>query len=339
MTALTQYDRIEASGLWRETSEDQKRDVIVSLGDATLIVTDLKERPLAHWSLSAVERLNPGQLPALFSPDGDSEETIELGATEHVMIDAIETLCRAIERRRPKPGRVRTASFVGIFSVMLLLMLVWMPVAVRDYTLRVLPNVTRIEIGQQIARLMTPYTGPECFSPLSNTAQKTLSSRVLGTSATLKIVPQGVDRVVVLPGQLFLVDRRLVEDYEDPDVLAGFLIAEKIRVSDTDILQDVLRSAGVIATFQLLTTGKIADDALGGYARARLSEQPKGPEFDALIAAFEAQNLSLAPYAAAIDITGETTLPLLEAEAIRDSAPQSSLGDTAWVSLQGVCGG
>ena len=72
---------------------------------------------------------------------------------------------------------------------------------------------------------------------------------------------------------------------------------------------------------------------------ARLSEQPKEPEFDALIAAFEAQNLSLAPYAAAIDITGETTLPLLEAEAIRDNAPQSSLGDTAWVSLQGVCGG
>ncbi len=339
MTALTQYDRIEGSALWREHATEQRRDVIVSLGDATLIITDTKERPLAHWSLAAVHRVNPGKLPAIFAPDGDSEETIELNATEHVMIDAIETLCAAIERRRPKPGRVRTASFLGILLVMVLLLLVWMPIAVRDYTLRVLPKVTRQEIGTQIVGLMQPYTGAYCFSPLSKAAQKTIQSAILGPDATLRIVPQGVQGVIGLPGGTFLADKSLVEDYEDPDVFAGFLLAEKTRLATLDPMQAVLKSAGVIATFQLLTTGKLDDAALLDYAKDRVSMRSAPVDSETLITAFQEHNLALTPYANALDITGETTLPLLEADALRNDTPISSLGDTAWVSLQGICGG
>jgi len=40
-----------------------------------------------------------------------------------------------------------------------------------------------------------------------------------------------------------------------------------------------------------------------------------------------------------LDITGETTLPLIEADALRTDTPRPSLSDTAWVSLQGICGG
>ena len=35
MTALRKYARLEASGLWRSGADAQRRDVIVSIGDAS----------------------------------------------------------------------------------------------------------------------------------------------------------------------------------------------------------------------------------------------------------------------------------------------------------------
>ena len=65
MTALSDYQRLEAPGVWRPSPDAQRRDVIVSLGDATLVLSDQKDAALAHWSLAAVERRNPGRMPAL----------------------------------------------------------------------------------------------------------------------------------------------------------------------------------------------------------------------------------------------------------------------------------
>ena len=71
MTALTQYSRLEATALWRQTPEAQRREVIVSIGDATLVIANINDQALTHWSLAAVVRANPTVSPAVFHPDGD----------------------------------------------------------------------------------------------------------------------------------------------------------------------------------------------------------------------------------------------------------------------------
>ena len=78
MTALQKYARLEAVGVWRESDQGQRRDVIVSIGDATLVITDSQEKALAHWSLAAITRVNPGLVPALYHPEGDKTESLEL---------------------------------------------------------------------------------------------------------------------------------------------------------------------------------------------------------------------------------------------------------------------
>ena len=88
MTALQKYQRIEASGLWRPSPDAQRREVIVSIGEATLVITDTRDQPLTHWSLAAIERTNPGELPALYCPDGDPDETLELSEQEAEMMTA-----------------------------------------------------------------------------------------------------------------------------------------------------------------------------------------------------------------------------------------------------------
>ncbi|MEM1073925.1 MAG: hypothetical protein AAGI36_05695, partial [Pseudomonadota bacterium] len=76
MTALKKYARLEASGLWRAAPDEQRREVVVSIGEATLVISDMRDSAITHWSLAAVERSNPGKRPALFHPDGDPGETL-----------------------------------------------------------------------------------------------------------------------------------------------------------------------------------------------------------------------------------------------------------------------
>ena len=92
MTALKEFDRLEATGLWRPSPETQRREVIVSLGEATLTISDTKGTALAHWSIAATVRSNGSALPAIYHPDGDPGETLEIDGDETAMIDGIDRL-------------------------------------------------------------------------------------------------------------------------------------------------------------------------------------------------------------------------------------------------------
>ena len=60
-------------------------------------------------------------------------------------------------------------------------------------------------------------------------------------------------------------------------------------------------------------------------------------DYKKIIKAFNNKNLSLLPFAKAIDITGEGSIELIEAFEIRKSPVETSLPDANWVSLQNIC--
>ena len=66
---------------------------------------------------------------------------------------------------------------------------------------------------------------------------------------------------------MILISRDLVEDFEDPDVLAGFVIAEQLRYENDEIFKDILNYAGTFATFRLLTTGSLPAEKLRAYSK------------------------------------------------------------------------
>ncbi|MFZ1345456.1 MAG: hypothetical protein WAS32_00905, partial [Tabrizicola sp.] len=85
MTALRKYQRLECGGLWRETPQDQRREVLVRFGDATLVLSDPKSgAAVSHWSLPAIERINKGQEPAIFAPGSDASESLELDDSDMI---------------------------------------------------------------------------------------------------------------------------------------------------------------------------------------------------------------------------------------------------------------
>lgn len=337
MTALSKYARIEATGLWRATPDVQRREVLVSIGDATLVISDFKDQALAHWSLAAVERANVGIRPAIYHPDGDPGETLELDETEAQMIDAIETLRRAIDRTRPKPGRLRWLGMLMSFAVVVGFAVFWLPDAMRDHTLAVVPDVKRGTIGAALLKRIERVSGPACADANGQAALARLGARLkAGKLAVLPAMPQSS---LYLPGGMIILSRSVIEDYEEPDVAAGYVLTEMTNRAVDDPLHDLLRAVGIRENFRLLTTGDVSDAALDRYAERLMSQPASVPETAAHLAQFEAAALRSTPYAYAVDITGETVLGLIEGDPMNGHLTEPLMSDADWLRLQNICGG
>lgn len=341
MTALSEYHRLEASGLWRASPEAQRSEVIVSIGDATLVITDMQDRALAHWSLAAVDRANPGMTPAIYHPDGDPGETLELAENEDQMAEAIEKLRAAIERQRPHPGRLRLVMLLASMAAVVGLAVFWLPDAMRRHAVSVVPDVKRTEIGNALFTNIQTVTGPACREAGGRDALAHLTRRLPapGGGGQLAVVRGGVKDAVALPGGTVLINRALVEDYEDPDVVAGYVVAERLRAQVHDPLDDLLSHGGLWSSIRLLTTGALDKEALNAYAEYLLTGARPDLDEDVLLKGFEAWRVRSTPYAYARDISGETTLPLIEADPYAKATPEPVLSDANWLRLQGICGG
>ena len=335
MTALSKYQRLEALGLWRASEQDQRRDVVVSIGDATLVISDTADRAITHWSLAAVERSNAGQDPAIFHPQGDANETLELPADEAEMIAAIDTLRMSVQKGRPRKGRLRFYG-LGVFGLTLAALTVfWVPDALVTQAGKVVPAVSRVEIGTDVLRRIERVAGTPCKGPQAQAAVKQLVAKT--GARDLIIVREGVRDSLMVPGGTVVINRALIEDYEDPYVAAGFVLAEQVRAQTEDPLHALLSRSGVLASLTLLTTGRLPDTTLDAYAETVLQQDRAAVDTQALLAAFDAADIRSTPYAYALDVSGESTLPLIEGDPSRDSAPL--LSDADWLRLQSICGG
>jgi hypothetical protein len=152
-------------------------------------------------------------------------------------------------------------------------------------------------------------------------------------------LPSGVPQTAHLPGGVILLHRELLEDYDDPDVVAGYILAETLRAEQSDSLQHMLSFTGTLSVFRLLTTGQLSETTLKQYAEHLLLQSPSQIDMDLLIEQFSAQRLRAAPYAYALDVTGEQTLALIEADDAATVQFEPSLSDNYWIRLQTICGG
>lgn len=337
MTALREYERLEATGLWRASPEDQRREVIVSVGKATLTITDVNDKALAHWSLAAIERVNPGQRPAIFHPDGDPGEVLELAASEAAMIDAIEKLRLAIARARPRPGRLRLFSVLGSIAAVVALLVFWLPGALTRHTVSVVPDVKRQAIGEALLARIERVGSPACTTPetapvLARLANRTGVRRVV-------VMRAGVRDSLHLPGGIILLNKTLIENFDDPAVAAGFILSERARATRYDPLAELLSAAGPLASFRLLTTGELSPANLDRYGELLLVAPRPALSDEATLSIFAQMAIPSTPYAFARDITGETVLGLIEADPMAGRSLEPVLPDRDWVLLQNICGG
>lgn len=337
MTALKKYQRLECYGLWRETPQDQRREVLVRFGAATLILSDPKSgAALSHWSLPAIERVNRGAVPPVFAPGLTSGESLELEDPE--MLAALDTLRAAQKAARTGPGRLRALLVTGPTLAVLAVAVWWVPSALVLHAASVMPAALRAEIGQRALDDMSRLTGAPCDDQLGLMALAALSERVFGPIDTpiLYVMPEGVTAPLHLPGDVIVLPRRLIEAETGPEAAAGAALVERLRARTRDPILPLLEHAGLVATFQLLTTANLPDEALQGYGEARLLADPVALDDATLAAAFKAAQIPATPYALS---TTPEWISLAAADPFKGLAPSSLIPDEDWVALQGLCGG
>ncbi|KAF0677233.1 hypothetical protein [Profundibacterium mesophilum] len=341
MTALTGYDRLESAGLWREGRLTARREVLVSIGEATLAIYDHAENALGHWSLPAIERLNPGISPALFAPGFNAEETLEID--DETMIEAIETVRNAVARHRPQKRRLRYNLLAGASVLLLGLGVFWLPDALIRHTASVVPPAARKDIGERLLTQLALTSGTPCRARGAQQSLRNLADRVLGPGGGRLVVMGGaVGQAEHLPGGLIVLDRSLIERQDSPETVAGFILAERERAASDDPLLRLLRMAGPVTAFRMLTTGQIEDKVLRRHVERLAVEirEPVDPE--RLLARFRSAGLSAAPYARALeeDLGDRKLAAVLRAgDPVDAETAEPIVADRQWVALQGICAG
>lgn len=345
MTALDKYARLEGPGLWRESPRAQRRDVAVSLGDASLMIADSRAGTiLSHWSLPAVQRLNRGTSPAVFAPaPNDDGETLELD--DVLLIEALDTIRAALTPRAPL-RRLRLALATAAVALTLATGY-WLPQILMDRTAAAVPPAMRAQIGRAALTALTLSAVGEriCADPEGRQVLVTLRNRVFGNDWRVSVVA-GVPGLETahLPGHLMVLGQALIERLDAPEALAGWMLAEALAAQAHDPLLDALHYAGIRATFALMTTGNLPAGALSGYAAQRLRQPAPLPEASAMIERLDALDQSATAYALSLPARAA---PLVEALADRPSPAARTatgtgthaplLSDGEWLTLQEIC--
>ena len=218
--------------------------------------------------------------------------------------------------------------------------ILWLPGAMIRHTASVLPEATRVQIGKLALADMGRLSGSPCAAPLGKRAAATLAQRLSAAGVgEIVVLRDGLGGTAHLPGGLVLVGKTLLDKSEDPEVLAGHVLAEAVRADQADPMIPLLAHAGLMATFRLLTTGRLEEDSVANYAETLLQTRSAPPEDERLLDRFRAVGLASSTYARALDPSGESTLALIEADPFKGVSPAPILEDNDWVSLQGICDG
>ena len=344
MTALEKYARLEGTGLWAASREDQRREVVVNFGDATLVISDSRSmQVLSHWSLPAVERLNPGTRPALYSPDGDPGEVLEID--DALLIDALKELQSALKPERTLWARMRRPVFAALSAAVVLGGALIVPPALVDHTASVVPMSKRVEFAEAFRHDLLRGGAHLCHSPYGDPALGALQRALFQTPARIVVMrglPAEEPRVQHVMGRLFIIDARLLDEAESAEALGGAILLAAQRSAEEDPLRPLLRHAGVVATFRLLTSGELPDAAIRGYAMAIYRAGVTTPAIEPLLERFARVELSTRPLT-------DNPYPLdpsvsaLQAS-LRERDPMGSeparaslLSDGQWVSLLNIC--
>lgn len=332
MTALHEYDRLEAAGLWRDGKDAQRREVIIGLREATIVLTDPKtDWPLTQWSLPAIVRISEAAGFVIFASAEDGLETLEID--DPAMIAALDKLRSVIDRRRRRPGRLRSGLMAVCALTVMALAVIWVPFRLTSFTAARLPEAARSAVGALALKDIQKTTGSACNAHMGQIAAQNLARRINPADPPLILVMRtGLERPTALPGGMILLPDKIVSAAGDPDLLAGIILAELVRARTNDPLTDILNHAGFVASLRLLSSGALPENALAGYGIALTLTEPAPPDPLLLQEAFALAKVSAGPYLdwanSALGIT----------DPIATGSDPIVLEDADFLGLQYICG-
>lgn len=268
MTALGRYERLEAVGLWREAPGADPREVVVSFGRTTLLLTDIAERPLGHWALAGVAPIDE-------DADGATVYAMSAGETltirDRDMVAAIET----VRRRLPEPRRRRRRIPAGPILALALLAaaIVAGPRLIRAAAVRLIPPEQAEEIGDRMLIALIEAHGPTCAGPRGEQALGRLAAALdPETPPRLRVMEFGRAPVfAALPGGTVLIDRTTATAAPPADLARG-----TAQALAGDPVRALVEEAGTFAALRYVFTGHFDERTIARAAESAVA-RPSAP--------------------------------------------------------------
>ena len=296
MTAIKKYQRLESMGLWRQHDNPQRIEVVVSFGDATLLLTDLQNRPLTHWSLAAIEQVQKTKDGVIFSADPSASETLQID--DPLMIDAINQIRRSIDSTRAHPGQLRRFLGWGIWILVFIVLAFLMPGIIKRHAAQIMPEITAKAVGKDIQTAIVQTTGPICTSPAVKRILSKLNLRLKGPQdSRILLARLGMRNAISLPGGVMMINQELLRNSDDPAVLAGYILARRASQQDISDKQRMFGALSLIQALRFFATGAIEPSALQDYANTLLLHDVEPPDPTTLNLLFAIAEVPITPYA------------------------------------------
>ena len=280
MTALEQYIRLEATGRWREASGEDWREVLVSFGNATLVLSDFSERPLTHWALAATKRVDDDADAALYAPDTETEERLEVSDAQ--MIEAIAEVT-AHAREQSRIGR-RGGRHIGRYIAALLAVLVLAGIAVfgpdllRARALALIsPAQSELITQDLLARL------PErCANEAGQAALRRFAAP-LTDGRPVHVIDGDAPKAAHLPDGSILLAGKPLASTDDPQALAALIGATSAQPRSETVLAAWIDGLPLADLGRFLSSGEVQSADIRKMTRLlkRLPDPPPGDAPDA----------------------------------------------------------
>ncbi|MBP7001254.1 hypothetical protein [Amaricoccus sp.] len=332
MTALDKYVRLEALGQWREARGAAAREVVVSFGDATLVLTDLADRPLGHWALAGVQAVGRDGPATVYAMTRDGEETLAIKDAD--MVEAIAAVSRAHRLREivpgPKPRPRRWWPWLLVAAAAALAAGLAPPL-LRAQAARMAPPEAVEEFGDRMLLQIMAARGPLCADAEGRRALATLVGRVAeGTTPRVRALDLGATPVTLLPGPTVALGRTALLQADDPAEIAGWVALALAREEMQPGAERLMAEIGPVADLRYVLTGRLSEAALGRAIVAAMAP-PTPVEIEAAFERLRVAGLPTAPFADGLRRAGHDAPPA-------SAEGKAALSDRDWVALQGLCG-
>ncbi|MHA3913276.1 hypothetical protein [Halovulum sp. GXIMD14793] len=229
MTALQKYIRLEATGQWRESRAHAPREVVVSFGKATLVLSDFQDRPLTHWALAAIGVVGSGPGVA-YALDAAGDETLQIDdAQMNAAIAEVTAEAREVADQLTIPRQGRRWSLILLTLLGLVALAVWKcPGFLRTQALNLIPQEKATLIGREVVASL----GTVCASSGDLPGLARLAT-VLNLPLDRRLgVAKGSTPLAVMPGGDILVGDDFLAEMRSPDALAGWVLMAHLADPD-----------------------------------------------------------------------------------------------------------
>lgn len=261
MTAIDRYTRLEAVGVWRETPEHAPREVVVSFGNATLLLSDFNETPLAHWAMAATQRASFNGKNAIYTPDTEAFETLAISDIE--MIDAIAQVSRITTQPRA------SKALGGLVFFVLVLVLMWGGVKyIPPFVHRQAIAITTEDLARKFGiEMLAALDITACAFGGANTARDTLIARSFPARDIRLIIVRDQNAPFVLPGGLLVVNVTQIQAMQTPEQLVVLLTEMVNSNTNRTLTTQLLSGSNFSDLLTYITTGNMSEKRLYEAAR------------------------------------------------------------------------